>query len=1161
MAKPATISDLFTPLHSIESCMQKDADSRKADVEKINNSILSCAGAINEAGLLIAEMAEEASDKIVDSLSGLDNVFRSIDSGGGRASRLSTAKIESISTGVNSLVAIAQNIQIALEKLQFQPPATPSTAQTEVKDTKSKKDAKFAELKDLAKAAKEFKDISLKDALLMKPKIRAIVKAAEEVQKLSGNIDPKEVKNAADALQAIAKGILEFNASMALSAILAPVALVGVVLTIPVIWAASKLFGMMGDKKFNKDMVDGAKTLGMLGLSLVTFSLSLLASTMIIKYLLMGKGDTVDPSNLIGLAGSLVVIGLMFGVGSLFALLGSKMMSTDVRQGATTILLMNTSIITFSLALLLSYKITEYLTKDIKENGTDNALMTVGVFALMLSTMALFSLVSKIGGDIKKGAIGVMFMSGAIVLFSLGLLVYVKATSGVTLGEMMTLPLMLGVLGVEFGLAGAASEFILPGAAAVAAMSGALVVFGLAMAAFMPNFDNTRMTGEQLLSLFKTIGVLGAEFAAVGLLTLPIMAGSGAVAAMGGAMYSLGSALEKDVIKSIKPTDVDGFIQTLLKLNTAFSTVGGANVKTGDGPLKKLFQGVTASLTPSDVNRGIRSARKMGKALMDIGHGILEFQSSIGDKVNDKKFMEELSNSIATVITTIGGAFNTIGQLDANKQPPKKLTKIGALFDNLVTTTFGKKTDIERGINSVKNLGETLVNIAEGLKVFKDIVPNEKSAGWVGQVGSNIALMLDALVAPLTKFGTKDTSYDISATATGVAEVNKGFSALRAAVSGTLNFSKHEVDITAAMEQAGHLGEMVKGIAEGIKELGGKKIDLGEPGVIGDDFTLTGGKPGTILYNIQSVLCGLLPIFTQLGEKIRTTGVYKDVKNEGLFKKTTTTNSYLGLAVTSISGVIDIVKNTVSLFKDISELYKKPEKINSGIDNAILSINSLFTQFKENQPNWVVSKTVMDQYVNNVNSLSSSMTTLTKISEAGSKLNKKAGASINEFSNALASGINTLSKTGDLSKATAFIDSLTNAVNKNVFNNIKDNTAGIAAAINSINNDIMTPYAEMIAAIGTLSEHADKHKDVLNNLKKTIEEILEKINEYSGGNNSTSTSNEKVIETKEPGVKKIEPKKPTPLPPSKIDVNIDSDFINALNKLTRAINEKPIFNI
>lgn len=968
---------------------------------------------------------------------------------------------------------------------------------------------------------------------------------------------------------------------------------------------------------------------------------------------------------------------LAFGVE--FAALGYLV--EFIALGAVSVVAMGASLVPFGWGV---GKYAGYL----KEAGLD--WKTVGQMAGLIMMFGVeMSLLGPLSPLILMADAAMGVMGVTLDKFGFGVNSYAKSVkdSGIdwkTVGKMAGLIMLFGA---EFAAIGPVSPLILMADAAICVMGGSLYSIGLGIGRFAGEINKSRVGVKTILKMAGIIGTFATEFSALALVSPFIMAGSAAGTAMGVALNSIGKGLQEFAAAKLQPKSVETFSKMMITLRDTFAVMAGSGEAGGKGGiLGTLIKGTIAAFSPSGVEKGIAVSKKMGDALYSIAKGLMQFQNGIGDQITDKEFMQQFADSVSTAVSSISSAFRTVGESWVSIKSPEPRTVFGKLFRRLTAGVFDVKTrnSVEEGIRATRNMGDSLASIAKGLKEYKDLVPNEKDAGWVGAVANNIAIMLDALVAPLAKFGTVEESFEVVKSQSS--NISQGFASIQSAVDSTVNYNSKKVDIARAMENVGQIGTLISGMAEGVKtfsQLNPKK-DIGTAYDINDDWTLT-GNGGGMIGNIQQMLCGFFPAFILLGKKLEETGTYEEIVEPaeygflGNTKKAAKTEkkSYVGMAIDAASNIGTIIRDLAEGMKTFNELYPDSSKLTVGVGNVIKAISTIFTAFgnigyviesgsggvQPVLPNGAengfdfgmihanvrrlrysanggdMSETFdkVNSNISNIikgigesmNTLKGQMGTVNEISknmrgyifsimnmstaavvlgdhEAGEtaliyegnkiqsyelgtfdifiaksadenaaqmkkvvnkvatmgdtimKIPKDAGKKFTVFTQDLVKGMNQLAATrNNVSAATKFIDSLTKAKNEQVFENIASNTERIAQALNSISVNTMQPYAEMIAGMGEMAKNASNAKKIMDEIRDLIEDMVDKIGELrnggGGGGDNNGGGNKPQTVNPQP--------KPQPNPPQqqqrvKADVSFDKNTIDALKKLTQAINEK-----
>ena len=114
-------------------------------------------------------------------------------------------------------------------------------------------------------------------------------------------------------LAAIATSILKFTAAMALTSILAIPAAIGVGMSFLLIKGSTLLFKNLGNQKNSLKIRKAALNVELMSMSMIVFTLSLLATTMISRYILTGGSGEINLTNVIALASGVGTYGLMIG--------------------------------------------------------------------------------------------------------------------------------------------------------------------------------------------------------------------------------------------------------------------------------------------------------------------------------------------------------------------------------------------------------------------------------------------------------------------------------------------------------------------------------------------------------------------------------------------------------------------------------------------------------------------------------------------------------------------------------------------------------------------------------------------------------------------------------------------------------------------------------
>ena len=510
----------------------------------------------------------------------------------------------------------------------------------------------------------------------------------------------KNLKDGADAFKTIGKGILFLTAGLA--ALTLAVMVIGpakILEGIVVISAFALVFALIGmaDRHIRK----GAKALAYIGLAMFAFSAGL-AMLMLAIIIATPK---------------LVLEGILYiaAFGLVFALLGKA--DKYIAQGALLMIGMAVALFLFSGGLMvfgLALKLFDW------ESAVLGGVLILGLGLAMAA-------IGKFDKHIDKGALALVAMGVGLALFSVGLMLFglVVKLWLTMFDEIGTAGVVAGAMILGFGLAiagvGLAAGYVVAGSIALAAMGVGLslfsigvMLFGLSIKLWMSMFDNLAVAGIMAAGLI--LG-LGGAIALLGLMAVPVIFGSAALAAMGVglALFSVGLAMFVGVIKLIQSVFDDlgqaGLIAggVILGLGLAMAILGvmaplviaGSIAMTFMGVsliafsvgllafvgVVKLIESVFGDLTQAaaiaggiiigmglaysviglliiPIVLGAVSATLMGATLLIFSVGLLAFAGAVAVamKAVDAK-PEELGDKMGTVLTGIGWAFGSLGAL------------------------------------------------------------------------------------------------------------------------------------------------------------------------------------------------------------------------------------------------------------------------------------------------------------------------------------------------------------------------------------------------------------------------------------------------------------------------------------------------------------------
>ena len=520
--------------------------------------------------------------------------------------------------------------------------------------------------------------------------------------------DSKTINEGAKTLDLMGTSLLSFAKGLALAGLIAVVGIVAIpflIISLVLIGGAMMLLG-----KRSKQIRKGAKALDRTGDALKSFGVGL-AVFAITTFFIMLK-----PEILLGMVASIVLIG------GAVALMG--IFNKQINKGALSLMLVGAGLIVFGLGYAIFAASVSATVTDIKDVGIQLAVIGgIGLVTALLG--AGLSLIAQ-------GAVSLVLMGLGLVVFGLGYIPFAKATKDTTLEDVGIQAALLTSLGLVFAAAGFGAIAIIPGAIAFALVGVALLLLAPGLAAM----KKVNFTEKDALNLTTTLAGVKAAFigppskggvsgffssigSAIGGAVDAVQMTAAAVgfAAAGKALTVLSVGL-KDYQKLEWTQDDSLQLTTVLSgITTAFAAAGGEKPSVAGSLFGAVFGG---AYSPNATARGIDSVMGAGKALNSIATGLDAFSSLVKSKID----FVSLSKDISSVIGFVSEAFAAIGGADQDVES-------GGFFSGL----FGiKSTATEEGIRSVMDAGSALTGIAKGLEAFKGLKNPEETASKIKSV-------------------------------------------------------------------------------------------------------------------------------------------------------------------------------------------------------------------------------------------------------------------------------------------------------------------------------------------------------------------------------------------------------------------------------------------
>ena len=436
--------------------------------------------------------------------------------------------------------------------------------------------------------------------------------------------------------------------------------------------------------------------------------------------------------------------------------------------------------------------ITTFILNEIASTGLD-ALLGAGIMlGVVLINVLAFKLLKNNLKPILIGAISMAIMSGSLILFGIALQKITDATKDVSwkqVGIIATMTVLLGGVVAILGIP-AVVPFILLGALSMGIMGACLIPFGIALQKIS---DSTKdVSWKQVGTIALSIVLLGGATAVAGLLSILIIPGSIAIAAMGIGLIllSVGLKVLSENTKDLSLIGVGISALSIILLGAATAAVG----------LFSIF------IIPGAIALGIMSISLMmfSKTLKEI--------SKTGDEISFAN-ITAFCGAMAEVglALTLGGA--SLPGVALGAKTVKTMTNALNPFINILKTINGFKEPPTNIINKLlKGLSTTKDFFTENWLEIK-VVENAERYQDLMKPFFNSAMQLSMLKA----FG------DIP--------INTIFSALASMLVISNHYTKYPID-DDTIDQAEEYLDMLKPFGNAmnhlakLKKMGDVPLDL-----------------------------------------------------------------------------------------------------------------------------------------------------------------------------------------------------------------------------------------------------------------------------------------------------------------------------------------------
>ncbi len=512
----------------------------------------------------------------------------------------------------------------------------------------------------------------------------------------------KDTAKGISSILDLAKGILLFALSMIVVVLLFPVLLLGALIFALTLVILNLGLRLVSSKKARR----GVLSLLILGLTIFAFALIIAFLDKIVTWPALLKTAAV--------IGGLALITFLIGK-----------MARTIGKGAMVMIEIAISLLIVTVALLI-FKAANITWKD------------VGILAAVIGVMALVGTVLGIPpiiGFVSAGAGALVVLGIALITFSIGLAIYANAAAGkITMTDVAVFGALIGVLALVGTLIGIPPiiAFVLAGAAGLIAIGVALVMISGSLAVFKAIKWNKK-DGSALKDALGSVvsAFLGGEMPG------GIFAAIKFAAALAARTALLVVAAVGFIPAGIALTFISAALFVFKK--TGFNKKDAGNLEFAIASIVKAFGLVTDYarqkkmgfyVNPYNLQMGIFALAKAGSTLATLAKGIQAFANLtvteyevVGQGTKDAKIVPKrkvkltkadfdlAAYGMSRVISAIASPFAEVGKLE-----------MGASSENsYLSSIFGGKRYVSRGVSALRYSGDTLANLARGIQRWANL--------------------------------------------------------------------------------------------------------------------------------------------------------------------------------------------------------------------------------------------------------------------------------------------------------------------------------------------------------------------------------------------------------------------------------------------------------
>ena len=648
-------------------------------------------------------------------------------------------------------------------------------------------------------------------------------------QTLGKGSKSKKLRRGIRSLTLLGFGLITFVVAATLFAVVILKIIVPLVLGILLISAVGVIFTLLGTLR--KKIKKGSKALIAISIGLVAFTLGAFALTLVMM---------VSPLHL--LAG-IAVIGMM---GLLFTLLG--VLRKRIIKGAFAMLAMSIGLVIFSAAL--------YIMTLAMKNTTWKMLAMMGA-AIAGMGLAAFGIGSKLK-TIVRGAIGLAALGVSLMIFSVGLLIFSKASKDLTWDKLAMLGATITGLGLAAFVIGEKIKTILKGALGLAALGFSLMIFSVGLLIFSKASKN--LTWDRLAILGATITGLGLAAFVIGGKINTILKGALGLAALGINLiiFSIGLLILSKASKDLTWDKLAMLGAVITGLGIAAAVIG-QNISTiliGAVGLAALGVNLiifaTGMLIFSKASKNLTWDKLLMLGAVITGLGLAAAVLGIPPVSGFVLMGALVLTALAVPLIAFGFAIGLFGD-SADKLTEKNIKMTGE-FISMLAFNVPKLVLATVGLPALLGISAALPLLAKGLQELSKVPEwtEKQSENFSFLMGALVSGMLETVWPPWHAAGVLASIPLVVGMGVALQELSKG-------LQEASKFNWAEFDIVP-------IQTVLVGLAEAFAMVGQAS---GEgKGMLGGITSMIGISPNSVLIGIKSV-SGASKALTEVGKGVK----------------------------------------------------------------------------------------------------------------------------------------------------------------------------------------------------------------------------------------------------------------------------------------------------